>query len=137
MQAIVGDPETVAVIGPLNSSVAKAQIPISTPLACSSAARPIRTRASRSRSSAPSTSARRTPTEINYVRVVTTDDNQGPAMAKYIIKKLGLKTIYIIDSTDTFGKGIADNFQKDFEATAAPSSTRRRAEDHDRLQRAA
>src|SRR4029078_1234725 len=27
---------------------------------------------------------------------------------------LKLKTVYIIDSTDTFGKGIADNFQKYF-----------------------
>ena len=50
------------------------------------------------------------------MRVVTTDDNQGPAAAKYILENLGKKKVYIIDSTDTFGKGIADNFQKYLEA---------------------
>src|SRR5262249_25980263 len=54
------------------------------------------------------------PTKINYVRVVTTDDNQGPAAARYILQNLNIKSVYIVDSTDTFGKGIADNFQKYF-----------------------
>ena len=27
------------------------------------------------------------PTKINYVRVVTTDDNQGPAAARYILRE--------------------------------------------------
>ena len=76
------------------------------------------------------------PTKINYVRVVTTDDNQGPAAARYILQNLNIKTVYIVDSTDTFGKGIADNFQKYFEANGgtvvgrdgapkAPPTTRR------------
>jgi branched-chain amino acid transport system substrate-binding protein len=47
---------------------------------------------------------------------VTTDDKQGPAMAKYAITKLGLKSVYVIDDTETFGKGIADNFAKEWTA---------------------
>src|SRR6266511_3019648 len=56
------------------------------------------------------------PDKINYIRVVTTDDNQGPAAAKYILDNLKKKNVYIIDDTETFGKVIADNFQKYLEA---------------------
>ena len=58
------------------------------------------------------------------MRVVTTDDNQGPAAAKYILEVLGKKNVYIIDGTDTFGKGIADNFQKYLEANGGKTVAR-------------
>src|SRR5207249_4480670 len=32
----------------------------------------------------------------------------------YAIDKLGLKRVYILDDTDTYGKGIADSFEKEF-----------------------
>jgi branched-chain amino acid transport system substrate-binding protein len=116
MTALVSNPNVVAVIGPLNSSVAKVQIPISNAaslLQCS----PANTNEGLTKPEFGALDVRKTnPTKINYVRVVTTDDNQGPAAARYILEKLGQKTVYIIDSTDTFGKGIADNFQKYFEA---------------------
>jgi len=116
MQALVANPNVEAVIGPLNSSVAKVQIPLSNAaglLQCS----PANTNEGLTKPEFGALDIRKTnPTKINYVRVVTTDDNQGPAAARYILQNLNQKTVYIIDSTDTFGKGIADNFQKYFEA---------------------
>jgi branched-chain amino acid transport system substrate-binding protein len=114
MTALVANPNVVAVLGPVNSSVAKVQIPISNAaglLQCSAA----NTNEGLTKPQFGALDIRKTnPTKINYVRVVTTDDYQGPAAARYILQNLKLKTVYIIDSTDTFGKGIADNFQKYF-----------------------
>ena len=112
MGNIVTLQDVVAVIGPLNSSVAKVQIPISNEaglLQCS----PANTNEGLTKPEFGALDIRKAnPTKINYVRVVTTDDNQGPAAAKFILEELKKTKVYIIDSTDTFGKGIADNFQK-------------------------
>jgi branched-chain amino acid transport system substrate-binding protein len=116
MNAIVALPDVVAVIGPQNSSVAKVQIPISNEaglLQCS----PANTNEGLTKPEFGALDIRKAnPDKINYIRVVTTDDNQGPAAAKYILDNLGKKNVYIIDDTETFGKGIADNFQKYLEA---------------------
>src|SRR4029077_16110439 len=124
MTNLVANPNVVAVIGPLNSSVAKVQIPLSNAaglLQCS----PANTTERLTKPEFGALDIRKTnPTKINYVRVVTTDDNQGPAAAKYILEVLGKKNVYIIDSTDTFGKGIADNFQKYLEANGGKTVAR-------------
>lgn len=124
MGNIVGLDNVVAVIGPLNSSVAKVQIPISNEAGlfqCS----PANTNEGLTKPEFGALDIRKAnPTKINYVRVVTTDDNQGPAAAKYILEVLGKKKVYIIDSTDTFGKGIADNFQKYLEANGGTTVAR-------------
>ena len=36
-------------------------------------------------------------------------------MADYMYNKLGAKTVFIIDDTETYGKGIADEFEAEFE----------------------
>jgi branched-chain amino acid transport system substrate-binding protein len=124
MSNIVGLEKVIAVIGPQNSSVAKVQIPISNEaglLQCS----PANTNEGLTKPEFGALDIRKAnPTKINYVRVVTTDDNQGPAAAKYILETLGKKNVYIIDSTDTFGKGIADNFQKYLEANGGKTVAR-------------
>jgi branched-chain amino acid transport system substrate-binding protein len=110
MTKVVGEPDVVAVIGPLNSSVAKAQIPISNEggvLQCS----PANTNPDLTKG-APAQQLRTKPN--NYIRVVTTDDVQGPAAAQYIYDVIGKKSVYIIDDTETFGKGVADAFEAEF-----------------------
>jgi branched-chain amino acid transport system substrate-binding protein len=100
----------IAVIGPLNSSVAKAQIPISNDggvLQCS----PANTNPDLTKG-APAAQIRTKPN--NYIRVVTTDDVQGPAAAQYIYDILKKKSVYVIDDTETFGKGVADAFAAEF-----------------------
>jgi branched-chain amino acid transport system substrate-binding protein len=124
MNAIVALPDVVAVIGPQNSSVAKVQIPISNEaglLQCS----PANTNEGLTKPEFGALDIRKAnPDKINYIRVVTTDDNQGPAAAKYILDNLGKKNVYIIDDTETFGKGIADNFQKYLEANGGTTVAR-------------
>jgi branched-chain amino acid transport system substrate-binding protein len=110
MTKIVGEPDVIAVIGPLNSSVGKAQIPISNEgglLQCSPAnTNPDLTKGEGGKQ------LRTKPN--NYIRVVTTDDVQGPAAAQYLYDVLGKKSVYVIDDTETFGKGVADAFDKEF-----------------------
>jgi branched-chain amino acid transport system substrate-binding protein len=110
MSKVVADKSVIAVIGPLNSSVAKAQIPISNEggvLQCS----PANTDPNLTKGD-PAKQLRKKPN--NYIRVVTTDDIQGPAAAQYLYDVLKKKSVYIIDDTETFGKGVADAFDAEF-----------------------
>jgi branched-chain amino acid transport system substrate-binding protein len=110
MGKAVADQNTVAVIGPLNSSVALAQIPITNEgglLQCS----PANTNPDLTKGD-PGKQLRKKPN--NYIRVVTTDDVQGPAAAQYIFDVLKKKSVYVIDDTETFGKGVADAFDAEF-----------------------
>lgn len=124
MQNLAANANVVAVIGPLNSSVAKVQIPISNEaglLQCS----PANTNEGLTKPEFGALDVRKAnPDKINYIRVVTTDDNQGPAAARYILERLNKKKVYIIDDTETFGKGIADNFQKYLEANGGTTVAR-------------
>jgi branched-chain amino acid transport system substrate-binding protein len=127
MSQIAADDATIAVIGPLNSSVAAAQIPISNEaglLQCS----PANTNPDLTKGQ-PAADLRTGPN--NYIRVVTTDDVQGPAAAQYLYDVLGKKAVYVIDDTETFGKGVADAFDGEFKSRggtvvkhdAAPKTT--------------
>ena len=127
MTKIVANANYVAVIGPLNSGVAKAEIPISNAaglLQCS----PANTNTELTKGAA--AKALRTKPN-NYIRVVTNDAIQGPAAAAYIITALKKTSVYIIDDTEVFGKGIADSFEVEFKARggnvvkrdAAPKTT--------------
>lgn len=44
----------------------------------------------------------------NYARVAATDDLQGPVDAKFL-QSLGVKTLYILDDAEVYGKGVADS----------------------------
>jgi len=116
--------DVVAVIGPLNSSVAKVQIPITNEaglLQCSQS----NTNEGLTKPEFGALEIRKAhPDKINYVRVVTTDDNQGPAAAKFILEELKKTKVYVIDDTETFGKGIADNFQKYLETNGGGTVAR-------------
>lgn len=47
----------------------------------------------------------------NYSRVVTADDVQGSVDARFM-QSLGVKTVYILDDQELYGKGVADVFEK-------------------------
>jgi branched-chain amino acid transport system substrate-binding protein len=116
MQTFVANPNVVGVVGPYNSAVAKVQIPISNDaglLQCS----PANTNESLTKPEFGALDYRKNfPNRINYIRVATTDDIQGPAMAVYAYNTLKLKHLLVVDDVTTFGKGVADNFQKKFES---------------------
>jgi branched-chain amino acid transport system substrate-binding protein len=48
--------------------------------------------------------------EVNYLRVVPTDDFQGPAGAEWA-QSMGLTNVYILDDNEVYGKGVADYFE--------------------------
>lgn len=111
MTTFVSDAAVVAVIGPFNSSVAKVQIPVSNEaglLQCS----PANTNPDLTKGAGGA--ELRTKDAINYVRVATTDDIQGPAVAQFGVQKLGLKKVAIVDDTETYGKGLADAFEAEW-----------------------
>lgn len=45
-------------------------------------------------------------------RVVATDAQQGPALARYAAKSLGVKSVAIVDDATAYGQGLADEFEK-------------------------
>ena len=54
--------------------------------------------------------------KVTYFRIATTDEHQGPAGADYAYKTLHLTRTYVIDDTETYGAGIANEFIKEFTA---------------------
>jgi len=46
----------------------------------------------------------------NYARVITTDDFQGTAAARFAAKDLGLKKCSVINDNETYGQGVAKAF---------------------------
>jgi len=105
---LIGNPKVIAMLGPLNSNVAKAQIPLTNEAGLAQCS-PANTNEGLTKPEFGALDVRKAkPTEINYVRVATTDDLQSKADADYLAE-LGVKNLYIIDDTETFGKGIAAN----------------------------
>lgn len=113
MTTFASDTSVMAVVGPFNSAVAKVQIPISNQaglLQCS----PANTNPDLTKGDGGKQLRTANPDKINYVRVATTDDIQGPAVAQYAYNDLGLKKVAIIDDLSVYGKGIADAFAAEF-----------------------
>jgi branched-chain amino acid transport system substrate-binding protein len=51
------------------------------------------------------------PGERNYARVIVADDKQGKAGVALMLDE-GFETVYILDDKETYGKGLADQFQQ-------------------------
>lgn len=113
-RTLVDDPAVIGMVGPLNSNVGRAQIPVTNGgglLQCS----PANTAVDLTIGEAAKQLRPDNPDKNNYVRVAATDDFQGPAGADFTFNDLGKKSVYIIDDTETFGKGVADAFEGRFE----------------------
>ncbi|WP_020474079.1 branched-chain amino acid ABC transporter substrate-binding protein [Zavarzinella formosa] len=52
--------------------------------------------------------------KVNYFRVVPTDDVQGPVAAHWA-KSMKIKSVYVLDDNEVYGKGIADLFRGECE----------------------
>ena len=48
-----------------------------------------------------------------FFRVAATDDVQGPKGATFAAKKINAKKVFVIDDKTTYGKGLADEFEKE------------------------
>ena len=113
MTTLANDSAVQFVVGPYNSSVAQAEIPVSNAaglLQCS----PANTAVDLTKGD-PAKALRATnPDKIAYVRVATTDDNQGAGTADIAYNTIGAKTAYVLDDTQTYGKGLAKGFTDAF-----------------------
>ena len=115
IRAAVGDALIAGCVGPFNSSVAKAELPIANqaPLALIS---PSNTNETLTKPQYGATAQYRPTGKVTYFRVCTTDDIQGPAMADYFYSQLNAKSVFIIDDTEAYGAGIAKNFETRFKS---------------------
>ena len=106
-QALAADPQLVAVVGPAFSGATIASIPIygpsNIPMVSPSATRVSITIGS---GDTPAYNAQ----YHNFFRVVANDGVQGPANADYVVKKLKLKKLTVIDDASTYGSGLASAF---------------------------
>jgi branched-chain amino acid transport system substrate-binding protein len=126
VQAMISNKLVLGMVGPFNSGVAKAEIPVANaaPLAMMS---PSNTNEcltqdhSYCQAANGFTAASLRPSTINnYFRVAAPDTFQGPAMADFALKAapagLGITKIAVWDDEETFGQGVANNFATEFAA---------------------
>ncbi len=114
--AFVADADVMAMVGPFNSNVARAMMPKLNTAGLASIS-PSNTATDLTLAAFnPNLAALRPSGKITYFRVCTTDNIQGPVGADYAYDKLGKKKAYILDDTEVYGKGISDEFEKEFKA---------------------
>lgn len=114
---LAGDTSVLGVIGPFNSNVALAELPIS------NKANLVQISPSNTNpgltivGSNPdiNTASLKPSGNTTYFRVCTTDIGQGKADAQEASQTLGAKKAYVIDDQETYGKGLADQFSKFFQ----------------------
>jgi branched-chain amino acid transport system substrate-binding protein len=114
---MLGDSKFLGMIGPFNSAVAKAEIPLAaaqhfTMISPSNTSPCLTKLAPTVCNYDPATLRNGNPN--NYWRVVTTDDYQGPAQADYFYKTLNIHNVGILDDSTVFGVGIAAAFEAEF-----------------------
>ena len=112
MQALVSDTAVLGVVGPFNSNVARAEIPVSSEAGLAQCS-PANTGVDLTQ--AGSEQYRSAGKPRNYFRLAAPDNIQGPAMANYDYTDLGKHTAYVMDDTEAFGVGVANSFVTEFE----------------------
>jgi len=133
VQQLIADSGVLAMIGPFNSSVARAEIPI-TSQAHLTQISPANTNqcltkdlylstklgvpkdVSCTDAGLPSPADLRKGNPNNYFRVAATDDYQGPAGAEFATQVLKITKIGVLSDNEVYGKGIADTFSLRFKA---------------------
>jgi branched-chain amino acid transport system substrate-binding protein len=110
IQGFISDKRVLAVIGPGNSNVARAEIPVA-----NAASLAIISPSATSISLTDDASGARELRQINpdlhaFFRTVMRDDMQGAADADFAYHVLGARRVYVIDDNESYGKGLADVF---------------------------
>lgn len=111
-QAHVANKSEVAVMGTYNSGCAKIIIPIlnQAPGGAMTMVSDANTNPGLTKSWNPGEPDKYYPTGVrNYARVCTTDDVQGSAAAQFA-KSIGVKSVYVLNDTQTYGQGVAQAF---------------------------
>jgi branched-chain amino acid transport system substrate-binding protein len=114
IQSFASDNAVLAVVGPFNSNVAKAEIPLSNSLGIGLVS-PATTNPDLTKGPMAAELRTTNPNAITYFRVCTTDDIQGPAGADYAALVLKLRRAYVLDDNETYGRGVADQWASEFQ----------------------
>jgi len=130
--ALVADPLVMGIIGPLDSSVARAAIPVAnkaylamiSPSASNpcltrdpflpAALNPSRVAISCQAASLPSPADLRPASTNNFFRLAATDDLQGAAAADFGYKNLHLVRVAVLSDHEAYGQALADSFRARF-----------------------
>jgi branched-chain amino acid transport system substrate-binding protein len=119
VKSLIGDAQVAGVVGPFNSGVAKAEMPIANnaPIVLISPSNTNQCLTQQNPDIGCKDSNNLVPilrptNKVTYFRIATTDDHQGPANADYLYKlqNLTLRKVYVIDDTSVYGVGIANTF---------------------------
>ncbi|HEY0755654.1 MAG TPA: protein kinase [Ktedonobacteraceae bacterium] len=122
VSTLVGDPQVAGIIGPLNSSVAQAEMPIANlaPLALISPSNSYpcltRTDALSGCTGTYNLLSRVRPSgKVTYFRISTTDNYQGNAAADFAYQVHHYRRAFVIDDTEQYGSMLANSFIQQFE----------------------
>ena len=114
IQALLEDSRVLAIIGPQNSNVARAEIPVANQAKIALLS-PTSTSIGLSDDASGAASLWRANPELHtFLRTVLRDDLQGSADAEFAYATLRARRAYVIDDNESYGKGIADVFARAF-----------------------
>jgi len=132
IEAFIAEPTVLAMIGPFDANVARAQIPVAnrahlavvSPVTSSrcltkepflpSALNPARTEITCAGAGLPSPAELRPTGVNNFFRLSTTDELQGPAAADYASKQLHLQRMAVLTDGEGYGQALGDAFTARF-----------------------
>ena len=111
-QSAAQDEEIIGWIGPFNSGCAAVEIPILNEAGLGMIS-PANTYIGLTKPGGePDEPEKYYPTgERNYARVIVADDKQGKAGVALMVEE-GFESVYVLDDKETYGKGLADQFQQ-------------------------
>ncbi|MCW2955182.1 MAG: Extracellular ligand-binding receptor [Thermoleophilia bacterium] len=111
MNKLAQNPQVVAVVGPMNSGCAQVQIKTANAAGLAMVS-PAATAVGLTKDGGdPGEPDKYYPNGVrNFVRVTLADDMQGKGAAKWA-KELGVKRAFVLHDKETYGKGIADQFE--------------------------
>jgi len=113
VRTFVSDPNVLAMVGPYNSNVAKAEIPITNEAGLAQIGPSVV--ADGLTIGPDATQLRRTnPTANTFFRVCTINSRQGSAAAAFA-KQFGWNTAYMVDDNETYGLDLTSVFSTDYQ----------------------
>ncbi len=114
VQSLLQDARVLAIVGPQNSSVARAEIPVANAAHMALLSPSATSVGLTDDASGAAESRRANPGEHTFFRTVLRDDLQGSAEADFAITTLRARRAYVIDDNEAYGRGIADVFARTF-----------------------
>jgi branched-chain amino acid transport system substrate-binding protein len=115
--ALVANQAVVGIIGPFNSSVAVAELPITNKAGVAQISPSNTDPGLTIAGSDPDidTASLKPTGKTTYFRVISNDVVQAEVMAEVAYKELKLRKVYDIDDQETYGKDLSNYFDKDFQ----------------------